>query len=396
MMTADLASKIPSAMLQQIWQNVQKQVGAYQKVTGARTEASEKGDSVYLTLSFEKLTLDAKLPVDLAGKIAGFTMSQHVDYSPPDYVKTASFHEQDVMVGSGEWALHGTLTIPNGTIPNGDRPFPAVAMVAGSGPADRDSTLGPNKPFRDLAWGIASRGVVVLRYNKRPNEHGVEFSKLANMTVKEEEIDDALLAAALLRKTPGVDPKRVFVLGHSLGATLAPRIGKADPDIAGLIILGGIARPMVDDIVRQVRYNFELHGPLTTQQQKIVDTLAKQVARANDPNLSADTPKEELPMNTPASYWLDLRGYHPEQVARSLPQPLLVLQAERDYQVTMDDFAAWKKGLAGKTNVEFHSYPKLNHLFMEGEGPSSDEEYTKPGHVSGAVVEDIAAWIKRQ
>jgi fermentation-respiration switch protein FrsA (DUF1100 family) len=135
---------------------------------------------------------------------------------------------------------------------------------------------------------------------------------------------------------------------------------------------------------------------MTATQQKQIDQIRIQVARANDPALTADAPRSEMPLNVPASYWLDLRAYHPEQVARQLKQPLLVLQGERDYQVTMEDFATWKRGLAGKPNVEFKSYPKLNHFFIAGEGPSSDEEYTKPGHVEPEVVEDIAAWIKRQ
>jgi fermentation-respiration switch protein FrsA (DUF1100 family) len=152
----------------------------------------------------------------------------------------------------------------------------------------------------------------------------------------------------------------------------------------------------VDLIVPQVRHNFTFHGPMTEKQQKMLATFTQQVARANDPKLSASTPKEELPFAVPASYWLDLRGYHPEKMAQALQQPMLVLQGERDYQVTMDDLSAWKMGLAGKSNVQFKSYPRLNHLFMEGEGVSSDEEYLKPGHVSALVVDDIANWIKRQ
>lgn len=350
-----------------------------------------KSDVVFLTCIFEKMQLDARIPVDKEGRITSLTFRQHVDYIPPDYVKTNSFHEQEVKIGTGEWSVHGTLTIPNG-----EGPLSAVVMVAGSGPNDRDSTLGPNKPFRDLAWGIASRGIAVLRYNKRANEHPEEVSKLVNLTVKEETTDDALLAVALLRATPGINGKKVFVLGHSLGGILAPRIGKADPGIAGLIILGGSTRSIVDQFVPQIRYNFTLHGPMTEKQQKMLDTIAQQVAHANDPKLTANTPREEMPLGVPASYWLDLRGYHPEKVALGLQQPMLILQGERDYQATMEDLSLWKTGLAGKANVQFKSYPRLNHLFMEGEGASSDEEYLKPGHVFGLVVEDIANWIKRQ
>jgi dienelactone hydrolase len=391
LLSVDMAAKLPSATLKQIWQGLQKQAGAYQRSGSAQTEPGEKSDVVFLTCIFEKMRLDARVPVDKEGRITGLSFRQHTDYSPPDYVKTDSFHEQEVIVGSGEWSVHGTLTIPHG-----EGPFSAVVLVAGSGPADRDSTLGPNKPFRDLAWGIASRGIAVLRYNKRANEHPDAFSNLAIFTVREETTDDALLAVALLRATPSVSAKKVFVLGHSLGGTLAPRIGKTDPGVAGLIILAGTTHTLLDLFVPQFRHNFTLHGPMTEKQQKMLDTIAQQVARAKDPNLSASTPKEEMPLATPASYWLDLRGYHPEIMSQGLQQPMLILQAERDYQVTMEDWGTWKTGLAGKSNVQFKSYPRLNHLFMEGEGVSSDEEYVKPGHIPGLVVEDIANWIKLQ
>jgi fermentation-respiration switch protein FrsA (DUF1100 family) len=100
-------------------------------------------------------------------------------------------------------------------------------------------------------------------------------------------------------------------------------------------------------------------------------------------------------MNVPASYWLDLRGYDPAGAARDLERPLLILQGGRDYQVTEDDFAGWQTALAGVDGVAFRFYPDLNHYFVPGEGPGSPEEdYATAGHVDGAVVEEIAAWIE--
>jgi fermentation-respiration switch protein FrsA (DUF1100 family) len=98
----------------------------------------------------------------------------------------------------------------------------------------------------------------------------------------------------------------------------------------------------------------------------------------------------------PAAYWLDLQGYDPAAVAAKLPQPLLILQGGRDYQVSpQDDFQGWKTGLAQKSNVAFKLYDDLNHLFMTGQGKSTPAEYETPGHVDGAVISDIAAWIKQ-
>jgi hypothetical protein len=127
-----------------------------------------------------------------------------VAYQPPAYAVPSSFHEKNVTVGAGtEWALPATLTLPVG---NG--PFPAIVLVHGSGPNDRDETQGPNRPFQDLAWGLASQGIAVLRYDKRSRVHPGKLTALANLTVKDETIDDALAAVALLRETPEIDPKR--------------------------------------------------------------------------------------------------------------------------------------------------------------------------------------------
>jgi fermentation-respiration switch protein FrsA (DUF1100 family) len=109
--------------------------------------------------------------------------------------------------------------------------------------------------------------------------------------------------------------------------------------------------------------------------------------------LSSTTPKERLPFGIPAPYWLALKGYEPPEVARQLSQPMLILQGERDYQVTLQDFEGWKAALSSRKDVSFKTYPNLNHLFMEGAGKARPVEYKNPGHVSQAVVEDIANWI---
>ncbi len=99
-------------------------------------------------------------------------------------------------------------------------------------------------------------------------------------------------------------------------------------------------------------------------------------------------------MGIPAFFWRYLRDYDVVGTAAKLRMPVLILQGERDYQVTLEDFAGWKKGLAGRGNVTFKSYPALNHLFMTGKGKARPEEYEAPGHVAREVVDDIAAWVK--
>jgi uncharacterized protein len=97
----------------------------------------------------------------------------------------------------------------------------------------------------------------------------------------------------------------------------------------------------------------------------------------------------------PVTYWLDLKEYSPTEQAKKLGLPMLILQGERDYQVTMTDFGMWKSGLGSAKGVTLKSYPSLNHLFVAGTGKSTPAEYNKPGNVSGEVVDDIAAFVKK-
>jgi dienelactone hydrolase len=369
-------------------------------VGGTHTAEAQGYRIVFVTTQFEKAAIDVQVVFNKADQISGLffkpaasASSTPQAYNPPAYVKTGSFQESDVTVGSGEWSLPGTLTVPEGS-----GPFPAVVLVHGSGPNDRDETVGPNKPFRDLAWGLASEGIAVLRYEKRTRAHASQFTPdlIAALTVKEETTDDALFAAQLLRQTQGIDPKRVYVLGHSLGAMVAPRIGQQDPALAGLILLAGPSRPLEDCTLDQFEYMYNLDGSLTGEEKDSLVALQTQVARVKDPNLSGSVAASDLPLGISPTYWLDLRGYQPAEVAKTLEMPLLVLQGGRDYQVTAaEDFEGWKTAMAGKANATLHLYPDLNHLFISGQGPSTPAEYEKEGHVSPEVVADIARWIKQ-
>lgn len=314
------------------------------------------------------------------------------EYQPPTYAVPAAFHEQAVTVGAGtEWPLPATLTLPLGA-----GPFPAVVLVHGSGPNDRDETVGPNKPFQDLAWGLATEGVAVLRYDKRTYVHPQKLMARQSFTVKDETIDDALAAVALLRQTPGIDTKRIFVLGHSLGGMLVPRIGLAAQDqIAGYIVLAGATRPLEDEWVRQYEYLYGLHGQLTPQEQAELDGYKQQAARIKQLTATDAAHGKGLLLLAPPAYWLDLRGYFPPDLALKLHQPFLILQGERDYNVTMAAFHDWQHALDKRSNVSFKSYPKLDHLFLEGTGPATDADYAHPRNIPKYVVDDIAAWIKK-
>jgi fermentation-respiration switch protein FrsA (DUF1100 family) len=383
---------LPPDKLGDTWKGIVKQVGALKKQGAVTAEKVQKIDVIWVACEFEKATLYTRVVFDGEGRVTGLTFrvtGPGAEYKAPAYVKRDAFKESEVKVGEGEWVLPGTLTMPTG-----DGPFPAVVLVHGSGPNDRDETLAASRPFRDLAWGLASQGIAVLRYEKRTREHGVKVAKLKDLTVKEEVLDDALAAAALLRKTKGIDPKRVFVLGHSLGAMAAPRLGELDPDLAGLIIMASPTRPMADVLIEQLEYIASVDP--TPEQKAAVEKIKAQAAKLKDPKLSPDTPREELPLGMTVVYWLSWTDLRPAERGAKAKQPLLVLQGGRDYQSTMEDFEGWKKALSGRKGATLKDYPKLNHLFAEGEGKAKPTEYLKESHVAKEVVDDIAAWVKKQ
>jgi dienelactone hydrolase len=399
---AKMAAALPADKLKATWESVLAQIGPFQEMLPARVESQGSFLTVITPLRFEKMSLDASVTVDPAtgkvgglffapGKPAGPTPTPIV-YAPPPYAFPDRFEEREVTVGGGEWAVSGTLTLPKG-----GGPFPAVVLVAGSGPNDRDETIGPNKPLRDLAWGLASNGVAVLRADKRTLIHGARMMALpGGFTVQEEAVDDAVAAAGVLRQTPGVDPARVFVLGHSLGGTLAPRIGAADSQVKGLVILAGATRPLLDLMAEQAAYLQGLQETVSDADRANLAALEEQIAKARALAPGAAVTDTQNILGAPPAYWQDLNGYQPAEAAGSLRLPMLILQGERDYQVTLADFKGWQDALDGRADATFKTYPDLNHLFMAGQGRSTPDEYGAPGHVAEQVVRDISDWIKQQ
>lgn len=314
---------------------------------------------------------------------AGTPSSPAPDPPVPAYVKAGAFAEREVTVGAAEWALPGTLAMPTGP-----GPVPAVVLVHGSGPHDRDESVGGAKPFRDLAQGLASRGIAVLRYEKRTRAHG---ARMANgvPTLEAEVIDDAAAAARLLLATPGIDATRVFVVGHSLGGTLAPRVAKAEPKVAGIVSLAGATRPPWTLVLEQIAHLESVGAADAATAARLradMETIGR-VARGEAPD-----PKTPV-MGVPTSYWLAWGAVRPAEEAAALGKPVLALRGARDYQVGPADQALWEKALAGKPNCAARTLPGLNHLFVEGEGVSTPAEYAKRGHVAAAVLDAIAAFV---
>ena len=372
------------------WRQVVAQAGDFVETTAFKQHVSAPYHVVLVTCRFQQLALDIKVVLDGRRRVSGLFFLPNADTLPlPDYVNKQAFAEQAVRFGNPPWELPGFLCLPAGK-----GPFPGLVLVHGSGPQDRDETIGPNKPFRDIAWGLASQGIAVLRYDKRTKVYAKDMAQAHDITVKEETVDDAAAAAAFLRGHTGIDPHRVYILGHSLGGMVIPRIAAADKEAAGFIIMAGTSRPLLDVILEQYRYIFTLDGEIDAQEKKKLLAIEGQIKAIKQLSPGGPQAKQAL-LGAPPGYWLDLQAYQPAQTARGIKRPLLVLQGKRDYQVTLDDYQVWQDNLKDNTNVRFALYDGLNHLFIHGTGKSKPAEYQQAGHVYPQVIQDLAAWLKQ-
>jgi len=384
------AGAMSADRLGQIWQQVSAQLGALEALLPGPVSESAPYHVVDLAGQFENQSLTVRVVFDDSLQVSGFFFrpAEPPPYDAPAYVDTAAFHEVDVTVGAAPWELPGVLSVPEG-----DGPFPVVVLVHGSGPNDRDETIGGNRPFRDLAWGLASAGVAVLRYDKRTRVYGASLPP--EIGLDQEVVEDALSALELARSRPETNPDRVFVLGHSLGGLLAPEIGTralepGGPGVAGVIVMAGPARPFLDVIRSQLEYIAGLDSDPESPNRVAIDSILRNLDRYD---ASGSTPDGTL-MGVRTGYWDEILAVDPVATAESLDLPMLILQGGRDYQVTEADFDLWRQGLADRDDVTFHLYPGLSHLFTPGQGTATPTEYmSETKHVAGKVVADIRAWV---
>lgn len=327
----------------------------------------------------------ATVTVDAQGKVEGlFIQPKQADVPVPPVPAVAHFTEHDLTVGSSAFALPATLAMPKGK-----GPFPAVVLVHGSGPQDCNETIGANRPFLDVARALADRGIAVLRYEKR-SKAMPEWYASHPVTIDNETTDDAVMALETLRAQPGVDGKHVFVLGHSQGAMLAPRIGKRDGHLAGLIQWSSPGRKLVDVLPDQIRFIGTASKTPSETIEANIRQLEAAVKQYRDPTYNGPSL-----MGQSAGYWRTVDTVDPIADTQASKLPVLILHGGRDFQVNDTDWALWQKHLKNDKRVEMKRYPALNHLGIAGTGAPNMAEYSTPGHVDTTMIDDIAAWIKR-
>ncbi len=337
------------------------------------------------------------MPVDLVlvvqdGAIAGLQTGTYSGNQEKEQTESGVFDSIDLALPvSSLGELPGTLTLPEG-----DGPFPAVILLQGSGPSDRDESTGTLKPFRDIAEGLAEQGVAAYRFDKRSYVYAAEMAAKKDATLEDEYIEDSVNAVQLLAGQDRIDPERIFVLGHSLGGNAIPAIARkltqAPVKARGLIMMAASPRPLDVLMREQYDYLYSLLPEITAEQQAEKDALFSELDKLQD----LDSLKEDDQVaGVYSAYWKWLAAYDILEAAKAITEPVLLLQGEEDYQVTMEDFEIWKSAVGDKNNWQMISYPGLTHAFVPGEKTEGSAVYVRAGKVQEEVVLEIASFIRK-
>lgn len=400
----------PTRALAERWSSVKADFGALVSCDAPTRDAQPRFTSIDYPCRFERKSVRLRVAIDTKTRLAGLAFDPieeparvAVDARAPSPVteveagsgegERASGGPSDaVTVGAGGWLLPGTLA----RSPAAARP-PGVVFVQDTGGTDRDQSTGPNKPFRDLADGLAKQGIESLRYERRRKVHDQRFAaELPEWTLADDVVDDAVSALALLAARPNGGP--LFVLGQGTGGRLVPRIAAAAQakgiHVAGVVLVASSAQPMADALVDEMEFLASLSTPAVGPE--VVDDMKRRrdnVAKLAD--AKAGMAAKDLPFQWPASAWRELAADDPVQElsdARGLPA--LLVFGGRDFQVPTRERRQWQLRLGTRPDTTIVEFPAVNHWMIEGRGAIGPAEYAKPGHVAQDVIDRIASWIR--
>lgn len=383
-------AKVPAETLQKIWTDLSTKYGKYESADVIQSKTQGEYIVVLMEGKFANDTQRFVMAYNKAEKLVGFLLqpkSTAAAYTKPAYADTTLYRETEIKIkGLKNDDLVGMLTVPKKA-----KNFPIVVLVHGSGPGDMDETVGANKPFKDLAAGLAAQGIASIRYVKRTLVYPQEMT--GAITVKEEVLNDAVKGVELAATIPDVDKKQIYVFGHSLGGMLAPRLANLTPELRGIILAAAPARKLSDVITDQNKYMFAQLKDTTAATKKLLDTALLEVNKTRITKLGNMKPDSTV-LGLPAAYWVDLNNYDQVATAKKLSKRILILQGGNDFQTSDVDYKLWNAALAKKSNATLKFYPELNHLLTVQTEKGNAQQYQIPGNVSDKLITDLATWIK--
>lgn len=384
----EVRAQLTADMLNGIWKQLQTQAGELQTAKEWRHSESGNMHICSRVLVFDKVSLQLNTVFNDRDELAGITITP----APADEADSGNkptekeetrlpeeVTEREITVGKGRISLPGKLTLPR----EHSGKLPAVVLVHGSGPNDMDETLGPNKPFRELAYALAGQGIAVMRYDKRTHTYGASTAETSGsiITYDTETVDDAVQAVVQAASIPEIDSKRIFVLGHSMGGYLLPRIAnKCTVHPAGIIGMAAPFLPLDSLLPKQLAY-------IGRHVQGLGETEARQLAEKETAKVLGTLPPAYLDM---------MKTYDPAaEAARMKKMPTLFVQGGHDYQVTETDLRLWEKALKDNDRARFLLLENLDHLMRQTPAMAVPADYQKSIPVSESFIREIATFIKQ-
>jgi len=391
--TEKVASKLDVETVSSIWVQISSQYGKFKKIDTLYSKGILPKIVVDCILSFKEGNLKYRLTFNEENKIAGIFF---IPYKTKKTKDRESQEAQDFYENKYTFSNQGFEFPAMFCYPKNQKIKATVVFVHGSGPNDMDETIGPNKMFLELAHELAKNGIASLRYDKR--------TYVAKQTGKTDGlktdidnvvVNDAVQAIEEVKKNEKLQDLKVFVVGHSLGAHLSPRIAQKSEKLDGIILMAGNSRPLEDLVVEQYEYIYARGGLSKAEKSEIkkIKKQAKNVKRLEKDLKKNPNMELNLPLTNDTAFWLSISRYNPIETALSISTPMLILQGSRDYQVTRDDFKNWSKSLGPRKKTNYIFYTGLNHLFIRGTEKSYPEEYNRKGNISPVVIIDISKWI---
>jgi dienelactone hydrolase len=369
---SSIAGQVSTTDLKSLADQLEGQLGELKNIL----EVNNEKDTYYFYSEFSKTKLDIQITFNENNKIIGFYFTPHKIFDKEDD-KTA------LKIKSDDIELKGTLLQPT---ENNQKKL--VILVHGSGPQDRDETIGENKPFKDIAEYLLNNGISSYRYDKRTYSNPETFNDQS--TVEQETINDAVNASNYFKNNDSFKGYQIIILGHSQGAYLMPKIAEK-AQVSKYVFIAGNARPLQDVIVDQFEH---LHKVVPSKiPVEDVQSIKNKVAFLNSDKFNLNASKSELPFDLSASYWKYLLNYKPLDLVKKIEVPMFFAQGGRDYQVTEKDFNLWKNELKSNKSAEFKLYPSLNHFFAKHSGVTSWEDYEIKGNVDEEFLKDLTQFI---
>ncbi len=377
-----LKKKLNMISLTQSYNKISDGMGEFVEIAGTTYKTSEKYTTVQVIMHYKNNGIKLTLTYNDANEIDGLFMA----YSPLPYTLADNdkFKEKAIKLGDPE--IDGILCLPKGEVSE------VAILVQGSGQTDMNETVGggANTPFKDIAHGLAEKGIATIRYNKRFYQYP-ETAK-ADMTVKEEVLDDVALAIAFAKDNKHAKFSAITIIGHSLGGMLAPKIAQDNPDVARIISLAGSPRNLADIALDQATDAINASSIPDSSKKLNISYAQSEVNKVKKLESAKDG---ETILGFTTHYWLALNKIDTPAIVKELKIPMLFLQGTADFQVKVEtDYKEWQKILAEKSNATFKTYDKLNHMFMTTKGKTDATEYNEKSAVDKNVIDDIAAWIK--